>query len=319
MDPFSSENIISENIIIYNEIGISIEDSLENTISGNTISENEQGLIIDENSFDNQIYHNNFIENDIQAEDDGTNTWNDGAGTGNFWSDYDGKDTDNDGVGEDPYGDLDQFPIMEPSTDVPPVADSDGPYFGVIGDDVTFNASDSFDCNDEDELQYHWDFDNDGIWDTDWSSDPMTIHSWDDEYEGVVVVEVTDGEFYDTDSTTVVVKTLEATIVFDPETLNLLSEGEWVTVYIELPDDYDVEDIVLSSLLLNGEVPVGDWPWEIEDEDEDGIPDLKVKFDRSAVQALLKVGEYESIVITGQLEDGTWFGGEDRIRVIKEV
>jgi hypothetical protein len=44
-----------------------------------------------------------------------------------------------------------------------------------------------------------------------------------------------------------------------------------------------------------------------------------VKFDRSAVQDLLKVGEYESIVITGQLSDGTWFGGEDRIRVIKEA
>lgn len=27
----------------------------------------------------------------------------------------------------------------------------------------------------------------------------------------------------------------------------------------------------------------------------------------------------ESIVITGQFDDGTWFGGEDRIKVIKEV
>ncbi len=44
-----------------------------------------------------------------------------------------------------------------------------------------------------------------------------------------------------------------------------------------------------------------------------------IEFDRSAVQELLKVGESESIVITGQLSDGTWFGGEDRIRVIKEA
>jgi hypothetical protein len=56
-----------------------------------------------------------------------------------------------------------------------------------------------------------------------------------------------------------------------------------------------------------------------EIEDENSIPDLKVKFDRSAVQDLLKVGEYESIVIIGQLTDYTWFGGEDRIRVIKEA
>jgi len=33
----------------------------------------------------------------------------------------------------------------------------------------------------------------------------------------------------------------------------------------------------------------------------------------------MEVGENESIVITGQLTDGTWFGGEDRIRVIKEI
>ncbi len=55
--------------------------------------------------------------------------------------------------------------------------------------------------------------------------------------------------------------------------------------------------------------------YEIEDEND--IPDLKVKFDQPAVQALLKVGEYESIMITGQLTDGSWLGWEDRISVIK--
>ena len=54
-----------------------------------------------------------------------------------------------------------------------------------------------------------------------------------------------------------------------------------------------------------------------EIEDEDSIPGIK--FDRSDVQALLKVGEYESIVRIGYLEEGTAFGGEDRIRVIKEA
>jgi hypothetical protein len=44
-----------------------------------------------------------------------------------------------------------------------------------------------------------------------------------------------------------------------------------------------------------------------------------VKFNRSVVQDILKVGEDESIVITGQFNDGIWFGGEDRIRVIKEA
>ena len=103
------------------------------------------------------------------------------------------------------------------------------------------------------------------------------------------------------------------------EELSVVIKDSELPAIPELSDDYDVEDIVLSSLLLNGEVSAADWPWEIKDKDGDGIPELKVKFDRSAVQDIMEVGESESIVITGQLTDGTWFGGEDRIRVIKEA
>ena len=60
-------------------------------------------------------------------------------------------------------------------------------------------------------------------------------------------------------------------------------------------------------------------PYEVDDEDEDKIPDLKIKLDRADVQKLLEVGESESIMITDKLTDGTAFGGTDRIRVIKEV
>ncbi len=76
----------------------------------------------------------------------------------------------------------------------------------------------------------------------------------------------------------------------------MVIKGSELPAIPKLSDDYDVEDIVLSTLLLNGEVPAGDWPWETED--EDGNPYLKVKFDRSAIQDFLKVGEDESIVIT---------------------
>jgi predicted GH43/DUF377 family glycosyl hydrolase len=74
-----------------------------------------------------------------------------------------------------------------------PIADAGGPYSAVEGDLVTLNASGSFDP-DNDSLQYRWDFDNDGVWDTSWSPNPTISHVWGDDYKGEVKVEVTDGK-----------------------------------------------------------------------------------------------------------------------------
>jgi len=84
-----------------------------------------------------------------------------------------------------------------------------------------------------------------------------------------------------------------------------------------LPKKYDEEDIDISTILLNGVVSAEDLPYEVEDEDR--IPDLKVKFDPMAVHAILEVGESERIMISSKLIDGTAFGGNDRIKVIKEM
>jgi hypothetical protein len=63
-------------------------------------------------AFDNCIQNNNF-----NAIDDGLdNHWDNGS-IGNYWSDYPGKDTDDDGIGDTPYtvpgaaGSQDNFPI----------------------------------------------------------------------------------------------------------------------------------------------------------------------------------------------------------------
>jgi hypothetical protein len=110
-----------------------------------------------------------------------------------------------------------------------------------------------------------------------------------------------------------------ATIDFNPDTLNLKSEGSVVTVYIyiELPPDYDVSQIDISSIRLNGTIPALDWPTEIGDYDGNGIPDLMVKFDRAAVQSVLTVGEQVQITITGEV-GGIAFEGWDTIRVIDQ-
>ena len=77
---------------------------------------------------------------------------------------------------------------------------------------------------------------------------------------------------------------VEATVDFDPDTLNLTSyKGRWVTCYIELPEGYDAGDILCDTVKLNGTVlceksDAGDY-------DKDGIPDIMVKFDRRRSQS----------------------------------
>jgi N-acetylneuraminic acid mutarotase len=104
----------------------------------------------------------------------------------------------------------------------------------------------------------------------------------------------------------------------DPNTLSLKSNGRWVTAYIELPEGYDVSDINVSTIMLNGTVPSELRPTAIGDYDSDGVPDLMVKFNRTAVSELvlsqsIKYGNV-TLTMTGELYDGTTFEGSDVIR-----
>ena len=110
---------------------------------------------------------------------------------------------------------------------------------------------------------------------------------------------------------------LIVTIDIDPDTLNLKSKGKWVTAYIELPDGYDVADIDVGTVTLEATIPAEDHPTEIGDYDNDGVPDLMVKFDRQALIEYLDgtTGEV-TLTVSGELSDGTSFEGSDTITVI---
>jgi len=117
---------------------------------------------------------------------------------------------------------------------------------------------------------------------------------------------------------TEIIPIITATIDFDPDTLNLKSKAQRITVYIELPigHGYNVSMIDLGTLMLNGQVKAETRPMEIGDYDSDSVPDFMVKFDRSAVQEILEVGNEVEITVKGELTDGTQFEGIDTIRAI---
>ena len=105
-----------------------------------------------------------------------------------------------------------------------------------------------------------------------------------------------------------------ANLDFKPDTVKLKSKGRWIATYIELPEDYSVSDIDISTVELNGEIPAELHPTEIGDYDNDGVPDLMVKFSRQDLIAILSAGE-AILTITGEV-NGTSFEGTDTIRVM---
>ncbi|MEW6593085.1 MAG: hypothetical protein AB1305_05375 [Candidatus Hadarchaeota archaeon] len=112
-------------------------------------------------------------------------------------------------------------------------------------------------------------------------------------------------------------RVVQATVDIKPDTLNMRSEGRWITAYIELPEGYNVREIDVGSILLNGLVKAELRPTRIGDHDDDGVMDLKVKFDRAAVQALFKPG-YAELKVTGKV-GALNFEGSDTILVLNPV
>jgi len=120
---------------------------------------------------------------------------------------------------------------------------------------------------------------------------------------------------------------VEAHIRIQPRVLNLRSRGRWITCHIELPEGYDVANINVSSIMLEGVIQAEPKPIAIGDYDCDGIPDLMVKFDRAQIKSYIRSKIYTiqrlgkgfmtlTLIISGKLNDGTPFEGSDTIKII---
>jgi len=132
-----TNSILCRNNIMSNYAGVVLEWSELNMLTENNIQCNYAGKwnvtaykyglpppfgigFLD--SSNNTIWHNNFVNNTHQVYDSdpsmpSINTWdNSYPSGGNYWSDYNGTDSDNDGIGDHPYeidkNNTDHFPLM---------------------------------------------------------------------------------------------------------------------------------------------------------------------------------------------------------------
>jgi hypothetical protein len=127
-------NFIAQNNITDSGIALSLTDS-GNIITQNNIANNKLVIHISRIGYDQMIYRNNFINNTSNIEDSTFSSfgpkanvlpWDDGS-NGNYWSDYNGTDTNRHGVGDNPqimvgiygytlsdYHYVDRYPLISP-------------------------------------------------------------------------------------------------------------------------------------------------------------------------------------------------------------
>jgi len=148
---FSTKINITKNSITwsrgnsYSPAGIHLSNSSGCIITGNNFTKSTFGIYLSVSST-NLIYANNFISNDQPVFDEAQlassypedsssfpfseNIWDNGA-LGNYWSNYNGTDSDGDGIGDDPYiidaDNTDNFPLMKAfaNANIPPLPSPD--------------------------------------------------------------------------------------------------------------------------------------------------------------------------------------------------
>jgi hypothetical protein len=293
----------------------------------------------------NRIYHNNFIGSGCWILQDLLNDWDDGYPSGgNYWSYYTGLDLchglsqdipGSDGIGDSPYAmasnNIDHYPLMNswtPMETVVKIGGMDEPVTIVsnttIGpivatkNNLKFTSSGSTGQNGYINLIFPManttsikvSIDNKK------PASPFPIISANGTHYFIYI------EFaLTTHIVTIQFAPITAIVNIDPDILNLKSNGEEITGYIELTEEYDVNNINVSTVMLNGTFPAELQPSEVGDHDGNGVLDLMVKFNRTEVSNYIcdvQNIQYGNVTLTikGELYNGTTFEGSDTITVI---
>lgn len=107
-----------------------------------------------------------------------------------------------------------------------------------------------------------------------------------------------------------IVKIVHAHVDFEPDSFSKKKNIKYADVWIQLQGkNYDADEIDVSSIRLNGKVPVLASPIVINGRE------LEAKFDMKEVKSILKTGKQKVTISGNFITDGVKFEGTDEIRV----
>jgi len=132
-----------------------------------------------------------------------------------------------------------------------PTAATGGPYTGIEGSPITFNASGSSDP-DSDALTYAWDFTNDGTVDVT-TTDPTVQHTYPDDFVGKAKLTVSDGTASSSALANVTVANVAPTVVLDALT-DPADEGANAILQFRVTDP-GADDVLVEVDLGDGDPP----------------------------------------------------------------
>jgi len=128
--------IISQNKIVNNTRGIMSSITQDLVACGNIFTDNAIAIQLESVRISSKVFGNYFINNTVHIALDpdylsaSRVSWDNGS-AGNYWSDYNGTDANNDGLGDTPYvihrDNQDIYPLMEPYTETEPTPEPQEP------------------------------------------------------------------------------------------------------------------------------------------------------------------------------------------------